>query len=376
MGPENVAKLQRASVATCLLGGGVAAGVLATAGLGLSLRGLVVAGAPIVVAAALAFHCGSLRPLPFVASVCHAMAVMLASGFLAGTIATAALPLDVPLVDDRLTAIDTALFGVDTMTVTTAVSRNPAIAAVLGTVYFLSAALVVPVVLLLARQRRYERVAETAFVFAVTVLICSIVSIATPAIGTFAHLGIDAAVLNRLPAGAGIYHLEQFIGFRSGTRTVVDWTELTGVITFPSFHVCFALIPVWATRDSPRLATLSAGLAIMTLVSAIPIGGHYMIDLIGGGIVTAVGIATAGWLRRSPAEASRGVGRAQPFGTARRLSAPWWAGRACPPSCSSPRSPASPSFSSGPCWPDTISPPANGSRSGRPAPRRHRGLAA
>lgn len=304
------------------------------------------------------------------------MAVMLASGFLAGTIATAALPLDVPLVDDRLTAIDTALFGVDTMTVTTAVSRNPAIAAVLGTVYFLSAALVVPVVLLLARQRRYERVAETAFVFAVTVLICSIVSIATPAIGTFAHLGIDAAVLNRLPAGAGIYHLEQFIGFRSGTRTVVDWTELTGVITFPSFHVCFALIPVWATRDSPRLATLSAGLAIMTLVSAIPIGGHYMIDLIGGGIVTAVGIATAGWLRRSPAEASRGVGRAQPFGTARRLSAPWWAGRACPPSCSSPRSPASPSFSSGPCWPDTISPPANGSRSGRPAPRRHRGLAA
>lgn len=317
LGPENAAKLQRASVAICALGGVVAAGVLATAGLGLSLRGLVVAGAPILVAAALAFYCGSLRPLPFVASVCHAMAVVLASGFLAGTIATAALSLGVPLVDDRLAAIDTALLGVDTITLAEAVSRNPAIAVVLGIVYFLSTSLVVPVVLLLARQRRYERVAETAFVFAVMVLICGIVSIATPAIGTFAHLGIDAAVLNSLPAGTGIYHLEQFLGFRSGTRTVIDWTELTGVITFPSFHVSFALIPVWATRDSPRLATLFAGLAVLTLVSAIPIGGHYVIDLIGGGIVTAVGIVTAGWLRRSPAEAWRSVGLAQPFDTTR-----------------------------------------------------------
>jgi membrane-associated phospholipid phosphatase len=61
--------------------------------------------------------------------------------------------------------------------------------------------------------------------------------------------------------------------------TVVDPTNLEGLVSFPSFHVAGGLMIVWAFRRHRlwcgAVAVLNAGLVASTVLS----GAHYVIDV-------------------------------------------------------------------------------------------------
>jgi len=102
---------------------------------------------------------------------------------------------------------------------------------------------------------------------------------------------------------------------RSG-RQFVDAGMITGLISFPSYHACTAVLYVWATWPLSFLrwpmVVLNGGMAFVAIVG----GGHYLVDIIAGAIVGLVsahlatrfvnGTAQAGWMARtSTADGSR-----------------------------------------------------------------------
>jgi membrane-associated phospholipid phosphatase len=72
---------------------------------------------------------------------------------------------------------------------------------------------------------------------------------------------------------------------------VLRITSLDGVISFPSFHATMALITAAMWRKNP-LAFLAAGAwSLLVLLGTVPCGGHYLVDLIGGGAIWAAWFA-------------------------------------------------------------------------------------
>ena len=80
---------------------------------------------------------------------------------------------------------------------------------------------------------------------------------------------------------------------RDGILRELDLLNLAGIVTFPSFHACsavlyaWALWPVWWMRP---IALLANG----AMLASTPVdGGHYFIDLFAGIAVAVVAIAAA-----------------------------------------------------------------------------------
>jgi len=282
----------RASLAVCGAAAVLAFAMVRLAGLDFSPAGVVTIGPALLLLVGLGYVYGSLRPIPFVASTCRSIAVLLVSSILAYTISAASLARGTPLVDPHLAAIDASL-GFSARAMTEAVASIPLAPEVLGLIYVASSVLVVPLIVVFAWLGRHDRAAELGFLFAGCVILCCTIGIATPAIGSFETLGISADAVKRLPSNAGVYYIQDFRAWHDGVRHTIDWSDPMGLITFPSFHTCMALVPAWAARGIARLFWPLVLFAVPTLVSIIPMGAHYATDIAGGTIVTIVVIAAA-----------------------------------------------------------------------------------
>jgi len=73
---------------------------------------------------------------------------------------------------------------------------------------------------------------------------------------------------------------------------------MLGIVEFPSFHTASAVLLTWgfwAMRPA-RFVTVPLNLAV--LFASVPIGGHYLPDIMGGIIVAMLGIAAMRVWRR------------------------------------------------------------------------------
>jgi membrane-associated phospholipid phosphatase len=91
-----------------------------------------------------------------------------------------------------------------------------------------------------------------------------------------------------LPENSGVYHLADLYELRSTGHFVIDPFRLQGVVTFPSFHVAMAAMTVAAWRDDRRLRWWMLYFNLVVILSTVPIGGHYLIDLPAGLLCWAV----------------------------------------------------------------------------------------
>ena len=82
----------------------------------------------------------------------------------------------------------------------------------------------------------------------------------------------------------------EFEAIRSGGWHLFDYRTMQGLIAFPSIHAAFSILAVYAVRHSlPGLIGLGM-LNVFMLASTPIIGGHYLIDVIGGGIIAGASI--------------------------------------------------------------------------------------
>lgn len=210
------------------------------------------------------------------------MVVVLFSGGLAGgLICLVGQTFARPFIDPLLHRGDQAI-GVDLTAMISWMTEFGWLPRLLAVAYDSSFPLLFLTALAFAWTGRARQAWEMCGIFNVCLLAATISSAIIPAVGAFHFLPIGEEVRALLPPGSGVYHLEDLFALREADSFVIDPTQLAGVATFPSFHTALALMTAAAWREVPGVRGAMFAWQGMVIVSTIPIGGHYVVDLIAG----------------------------------------------------------------------------------------------
>jgi hypothetical protein len=189
--------------------------------------------------------------------------------------ATPALPLQ----DEMLASVDSSV-GFHWLTVSVWVWRHPGFGWLLATGY----SSLIPEMLALGAwlswHGQIQRIQEFFWIVCLTSLFTCMLSAVVPAAGAFAYYG--------MPERSGWMHDLELL--RGGSNLHFALADLTGIVTFPSFHTVVALLVIHAVRGTGAVGLLFMVWNGIMLFSIPPFGGHYLADMIGGGVVLAVSI--------------------------------------------------------------------------------------
>lgn len=283
-GASRTARIERASFFVCSVFAVGAVGLLVAFDVSVEPQSLAIALTLFGFLGGAYLVYGRARPEPVLSNLCGGLAVLACSGAMAGIISLVGLRYGAPLIDAHLADLDRNM-GVHTPDIVRLLSGSPLVIQLLDLAYESSFPLLGCLMVFLAVTRRFTQMWTLAFVFAVTVVICTTISVPIPARGAFAHFAYTSDILDQLPPQAGIYHLVKFDYYRHHAEPIISFAHLQGVVTFPSFHCCLALMTVAACHGIRWLAPLSVGWNVLVIVSTLPVGGHYAIDLPVGAMV-------------------------------------------------------------------------------------------
>jgi hypothetical protein len=199
-----------------------------------------------------------------------------------------------PLVDAPLMALDRAL-GLDWMAQFNFIYSHHALLYCTVLAYGMIGWQVFGVPIVLGATRRYRRLQEFTLAFAVALVVTTVISVFTPAMGTydFLHVTTDP---NIFTPGAYLDQLKDLPMVRDGSLRHLELMKLTGIVTFPSFHAATAALYLWAFWPvrwfRPVAVVANVGMLLATPLG----GGHYFIDVFAGIAVAAAAIIAAQWI--------------------------------------------------------------------------------
>ena len=226
-----------------------------------------------------------------------------------------------PLQDQLLARADRLLLpGVDWTRAIPAIASRDTLAMRLANVAYGALAweptLVIAALCALRQQARCWR-----FVYCWIATLAIVVGIfaVMPALGPYPHYAIPAAHVPGVHARLGWHAPEIVAALRSGSLRHISAGSLDGLIAFPSFHAAGGLLLMRALWFHRAWRLPSALLNGAMILSAIPIGGHYFIDIVGGLGAAALGTHLAARPRLARRDAAA-VARA----TAARAPGPAW----------------------------------------------------
>ncbi len=238
---------------------------------------------------------GALASVLFMMLTTHAIGLLAMLGLTAG----------MPLIDAQLAAADLRL-GVDHHAIAALAAEHRAAAGLLGHVYNASGPLVVLTGVALALTGQGAHLARYWLIFVATGVITCALSIVLPAVGTYAHLGLPALTGPDMPQGAaGSFHMAEFERLRGAADATLGPFDIQGVVTFPSFHTAMALVIAYGAWRLPFMRWPGVIIAALTIIATVPIGGHYVVDVIAACLLFALVARAVSPARRavSPAPA-------------------------------------------------------------------------
>jgi membrane-associated phospholipid phosphatase len=235
---------------------------------------------------------GRWRRVPTLRNLSGALAVIYWSAAMGGIISLVGLRQQWPLIDVTLANLD-HVSGLNVTGFIEWTAAHPWWSHLLGVAYDSSFVQLFALAILLAVRSHTEKLWQLALVFAITMTACTSISVFWPAKGAFAYYNHSKDVLSHLPDGAGIYHLTKFEYFRHDPSPVLSFASLQGVVTFPSFHTCLALMTIFAAWGMRWLFVAALFWNGLVIISTLPIGGHYAIDLLCGALLWLAATATA-----------------------------------------------------------------------------------
>jgi len=210
-------------------------------------------------------------------------------GLASAVVAIIGLRMHFPLADGRLNALD-HFFGFDGLAVIHWLTTQPEwLMSAMSAAYFYTIPFLYLGMIVLALLGDRVEVWRAAFCFIGTVLTTCLISAITPAKG----LGSWASpeLVARLPKVSIRHFWPSFEKFYDGANPVLQVDSIGGVVSFPSFHTIMGLIAVAMWRKYPIVFWPALGCFGLMLVATLPFGGHYAVDLIGGGAVWAAWFA-------------------------------------------------------------------------------------
>jgi membrane-associated phospholipid phosphatase len=219
----------------------------------------------------------------------YAGAFVIVMGILGTTFSYLSVSLALPLRDAELAAIDRAL-GFDWPEFLTMTNAHPVVAQMLRAAYRSSGPQLVLLLIFLSATRRRNRLVEFLAIFAMSLLMTMVGMTLVPAEGAYAFFAPMPAQFSNFGLDSGMWHHATFVALRTQAAPVLDFAAPQGLVTFPSFHTILAIITAYAVRDVRYLAVPTAALNLLVIVSTLPEGGHYLVDLFAGGLIAVFAI--------------------------------------------------------------------------------------
>ena len=195
-----------------------------------------------------------------------------------------------PLIDTQLAAFD-AWCGITVPVVREWSAAHPLFNLLLNFAY--DTLLYQTALVLIALGLAGDRSALEGFLasFMLSALTSLVLFVLFPAEGPFVTYGLN-------PSLDQAQFLDHFRALRDGTRTLVTYRGAEGLITFPSFHVAWAITITWSLRNCRRSLFLTVlTLNLLVIVSTMSTGWHYFADVLGGTVVATLSIVAANRFR-------------------------------------------------------------------------------
>ena len=194
-----------------------------------------------------------------------------------------------PLVDRQLAMIDAGL-GFNWLSLLALANANRVVAWVLVLAYFSVGPLLVVLFIYFAFTHREQRLMELVALVAVTSLFTGTLMLFFPAAGAYSWFRPSPDYFSNLSSEAGMWHHKVLMALRSGQQVTYLQSQVSGLVTFPSFHTVLGVITAYSVRRIRGVFPVLLVLNAIMIVSTVPEGGHYVVDVIAGAVVALVSI--------------------------------------------------------------------------------------
>jgi membrane-associated phospholipid phosphatase len=217
---------------------------------------------------------------PNVSHAANVLSQLIAASMLIAPLTYIAASLNYPLQDKNLFAID-QFMGLDWRSHLNTVDRYG-----LGPIYnfgyrtFSWQPLLVPILLCLSGKA--ARAYQFSLAFLLTVMVTVLISVFLPAAGTYSFLNLSPADYPHLHPVDDFDHMRHLPLLRDGKLRILEIGQLTGIVTFPSFHAAAAILYLWALWAVSWMRVIALICNALLLLSTPIDGGHYFIDVIAG----------------------------------------------------------------------------------------------
>jgi len=208
-----------------------------------------------------------------------------------------------PLQDANFAVID-SLFGFHWPDYMAWANEHPVIRNILMLVYQSSMFQIVAMVLILSAMGRFDALVHFSRAYVAAILLTLAISVFIPAMSADAYFAPAEDINLYLQHNHGVLRNEVFMGLREGTWRLITMDDVQGLVSFPSFHTCLAMLTAYAIRDHRWLFIGFAALNVLVIIGTISEGGHYLFDLFGGATVAVIAIAAAHISQRAEADKS------------------------------------------------------------------------
>ena len=226
-----------------------------------------------------------------VATAIEAIALLLLASMAVACLCILFAAMAMPYQDDLLERLDRLILpGFSWLDMFAALRGHDAIVAAMSVIY---KSLLWQPFLLVAVLALSDREGD-AWRFVHAWLLALIASVAifafTPAITAYPHYHLAASDIPGLSVRIGWRTQEVLELVRSGALRTLTPSQMTGVITFPSFHAASAALLLWHWRRVPVIGPPFMAWNVAMCLTVPLIGSHYFVDVIGGVAIAAVAI--------------------------------------------------------------------------------------
>ena len=193
----------------------------------------------------------------------------------------AANRMGMPLADNRLAALDRALFFDWNMFIRL-IDRSRSISLILQCVYNTLFFQIFFTTIGLSLIGQVERARKFVIALIGFSMVSCLICIAFPAMGTFTYYDMAPSSLNNINSMVGFVYHETFLAVRQNPDFLLSLKNASGIVTFPSGHAAAAILVTWAGWQPLRLRLPLLFLNVCMLVATVSHGAHYLIDVCAG----------------------------------------------------------------------------------------------
>lgn len=294
---------------------------LAAAGIRLAPTGLLAVSGAVAVLLGLALLFSAVKPEPKLRAMALSSAYLAAFTTAAAVLHYLSATLALPFADPALARFEAAL-GFDWRGWVGFLADHPDLSWPLALAYHTSGPQVGLVVIALSAMSRVARLWAYARLFTLALLAAIAVSAVFPAIGPYAYYAPQAYPQGHIETVGALWHLDALHALRDGAMSSLALSEIRGLVTFPSFHACLAVLTAWALAPVPVIGPLALLLNAAIIVATLGAGGHYLPDVVAGTVMGMVLVALHGIQRRRSLGGRRLSLRALPTGEIGPVTAP------------------------------------------------------